>query len=126
MAGPGDRRTATEGAAVASLANVQVRVSEQMQPGIAARPLPAVPGGAQHGPGAEQRRQPRPAPGTHPATPPVRLLGGDDGTGDVEATGFAGTVTADGRTGLHALDTVGVNIVSPAGPDQLRTTSPPR
>ena len=52
----------------------------------------------------------------------VRLLGGDDGTGDVEATRFAGAETAEGRTGLHALDTVGVNIVSLPGrttPDYL-------
>ena len=109
------------GAVVGSLANVQVRVSEQLQPGIPrvlSRLFPVV-----RSTGLDQNSAAN--PDLRPALTgdsPLRLLGGDDGSGPVTAARFAGTVTADGRTGLHALDTVGVNILCLPGrtsPDYL-------
>lgn len=98
------------GAVVGSLANVQVRVSEQLQPGVPrvlARLFPTV-----RSTGLERNSAAN--PDLRPALTqdsPLRLLGGDDGSGPVTAARFAGTVTADGRTGLHALDTVNANIL---------------
>ena len=109
------------GAEVGSLANVQVRVSEQLQPGVPrvlSRLFPVV-----RSTGLEQNSAAN--PDVRPALTgdsPLRLLGGDDGSGLVTAPRFAGTVTADGRTGLHALDTVSVNILCLPGrtsPDYL-------
>ena len=106
---------------VGSLANVQVRVSEELQPGIArvlTRLFPVV-----RSTGLVQNSAAN--PDLRPALTldsALRLLGGDDGTGDVEATRFTGAETSEGRTGLHALDTVGVNIVCLPGrttPDYL-------
>jgi phage tail sheath protein FI len=42
---------------------------------------------------------------------PLRLLGGTDGTGPVSVSDYAGSDTAEGRTGLHAFDTVEVNLL---------------
>ncbi|GAB5895174.1 phage tail sheath family protein [Mycolicibacterium mageritense] len=108
----------TGGAAVGSLANVQVRVAEQLRPGVPrvlSRLFPVV-----RATGLERNSAAN--PDLRPALTedsPVRLLGGDDGSGAVLPDRFAGTVTADGRTGLHALDSVNVNILCLPG----RTTA---
>lgn len=102
------------GAVVSSLANVQIRASEELQPGLArvlARLLPVV-----RRTGLDQNSAANPA--LRPALTqdsPLRLLGGDDGTGPVTAARYAGTVGPDGRTGLRALDTVEVNLLCVPG-----------
>ncbi len=108
----------TDGDTVAALSTVQVRVGEQLQPGVPrvlSRLFPTV--------------RATGLVGNSPANPdlrpaltgdsPVRLLGGDDGSGPITAARYAGGVTADGRTGLHALDTVTVNLLALPG----RTTA---
>ncbi|MGS2617483.1 phage tail sheath family protein [Micromonospora sp. LZ34] len=53
---------------------------------------------------------------------PLRLLGGSDGTGEVGVFQYTGAVTEAGRTGLHAFDTVDVNLLVMPGrnsPDLL-------
>jgi uncharacterized protein len=98
------------GAEVRSLSAVQVRVSETLRPGIArvlSRTFPVVRAAGLEGNSSAN-------PDLRPALTgdsPVRLLGGDDGTGDITASRYAGAVTSDGRTGLHALDTVTVNML---------------
>jgi hypothetical protein len=102
------------GARVASVKTAQVRVSETLVPGVG-RVLGTLfatvrATGLTLTDPADPDLRPTRTQGT-----PVRLLGGGDGTGTATADRYRGAVTSDGRTGLHALDTVAVNILALPG-----------
>ena len=56
---------------------------------------------------------------------PLRLLGGGDGSGLVGATQYRGEVTDLGRTGLHAFDTVDVNMLVLPGKNTATSSRSP-
>jgi phage tail sheath protein FI len=107
-----DPRTSggTGGLEVAAQQGVELTVSELIQLGVNRFLSQVFPVVRASGLSENQQSNPDLRP-LETGDAPLRLLGGGDGSGLVGAAQYRGTVTDLGRTGLHAFDTVDVNML---------------